>query len=71
MRRLSTRRVELEPERSRSRRENPPAPLSGNKCPAGRGFGIDIDDLKECDKCSVWKECAKEADAIEKEAKRK
>ena len=42
----------------------------GNKCPAGKGFGIDIDDLKQCDKCTVWKECAKEADAIEK-AKRK
>jgi hypothetical protein len=42
----------------------------GNKCPAGKKFGVDIDELKECDKCSAWKDCAKEADAIEKAKKK-
>ena len=40
-----------------------------NRCPAGKHFGIDIDDLKECDKCAVWKDCAKESDRLEKEGK--
>lgn len=40
-----------------------------NKCPAGKNFGVDIDDLKECDNCTVWKDCAKEADAIERSKK--
>jgi len=59
-------------ESGRSRRgEEKDVPESvGNRCPAGKNFGVDIDDLKECDKCVVWKDCAKEADAIEK-AKRK
>jgi hypothetical protein len=54
------------------KKEDPPEEKkdSKNKCPVGKRFGHDIDDLKECDKCAVWKECAKEADAIEK-AKRK
>lgn len=42
---------------------------SANRCPAGKNFGYDIDELKECDTCSVWKDCAKEADAIEKSKK--
>jgi len=58
--------------RRRVAEEDVPDPDVGksNKCPAGKGFGIDIDDLKECDKCAVWKECAKEADAIEKAKKK-
>lgn len=81
----SRRETEPEPEketRSRGRREEPetrsrrePEPetkkeFSSGKCPAGKGFGIDIDDLKECDSCPVWKDCAKEADRIEKEKKK-
>ena len=63
-----------DPPPTRSRRqatEETEGPAKGkNLCPAGKNFGVDIDELKECDKCGVWKECAKEADAIEK-AKRK
>lgn len=50
--------------------EDTTAGKSSNKCPAGKNFGIDIDELKECEKCNVWKDCAKEADAIEKAKKK-
>ena len=67
---------EKEEEPTRTRRQAPAEEekekdkMSKNKCPAGKGFGIDIDELKECDKCSEWKSCAKEADAIEKAKKK-
>jgi hypothetical protein len=54
----------------RGRRQEPdPEPTKGGKCPAGKDFGIDIDNLKACDSCPVWKDCAKESDRIEKEKK--
>lgn len=68
--------VKKEEESTRSsRRQQKPEEVDSsagksNKCPAGKNFGIDIDELKECEKCTVWKDCAKEADAIEKAKKK-
>jgi hypothetical protein len=41
---------------------------SGGKCPGGGTFGVDIDELKECDSCPLWKDCAREQDRIERES---
>ncbi|MFA7099904.1 MAG: hypothetical protein WC143_07480 [Eubacteriales bacterium] len=41
---------------------------SGGKCPGGGTFGVDIDELKECDSCKFWKDCAREQDRIERES---
>jgi hypothetical protein len=40
-----------------------------NPCPYGHKFGVDIDDVKDCEQCpkDKWKDCAREADRIEKE----
>ncbi len=40
---------------------------SSSGCPHGHVFGIDIDEKPDCDKCQSWKECAKEADRLERE----
>lgn len=37
---------------------------SESKCPYGHKFGEDIDDKAECEKCEVWKDCAKENDRL-------
>jgi hypothetical protein len=65
---------EPEPEVETTRRRRAPAesePEVGAKCPFGGTLGVDIDEMKECDKCNIWKECAKEADRIELERKKK
>lgn len=42
-----------------------------NQCPADKGvFGEDIDRIADCENCSVYQECAKQADIIEEEKKK-
>jgi len=38
-------------------------------CPGNGTFGKDIDELPTCEKCEVWKECAKENDRLERESR--
>lgn len=47
--------------------EAPKASASGtNQCPSSYRFGVDIDDKPECEKCGVWKDCAKENDRLDR-----
>lgn len=43
--------------------------VESGKCPSGHVFGQDIDEKPECEKCSLWKECAKESDRLERAAR--
>lgn len=40
-----------------------------NTCPGGGDFGVDTNDLDECDECEIWEECLAEQQA-KKKAKR-
>jgi len=39
-----------------------------NICPGGGKFGIDTDELKECDNCSLWDKCDSSFSSINSEA---
>ena len=41
-----------------------------NPCSHGYVFGADIDEKPECDECKAWKDCAKEADRLEREKRK-
>ncbi len=40
-------------------------------CPGGGDFGVDTNDLDECDECEVWEECLAEQQAKKKAKRRK
>lgn len=65
--RRSSRTEEVE-DRKQSRRVSEKEKLS---CPEDGEFGVDIDQLTACGECSLYDDCAIEADRIEEEGKRK
>jgi len=43
---------------------------SDNPCPADGNFGVDIDELDECEECDVWDDCAKEKKQLKKKSRK-
>lgn len=41
-----------------------------NECPAGEEFGVSIDQIKECEDCEVYRECADRAEVLEEEKRK-
>jgi hypothetical protein len=42
---------------------------SGDVCPGGGEFGVDIDQLTECEECAIYRKCSKKAIEIEEDQK--
>jgi len=57
--------------KNRSKRKEEEEEEEGNDsdCPEGGKFGIDHDQLDECEDCDVWTECSKEKKALKKARK--
>lgn len=66
-RRSIKKRTEPEEEEEEEKPKKKKKETKKSKCPHGGKFGIDIDELDECEECSVWTECAQEADQLEEE----
>lgn len=47
------------------RKETPAEEASGDGCPGGGTYGVDVDRLDHCGECVKWDACAKAADEIE------
>lgn len=61
-----------EEKETRTRRQPRKEKAEPLKCPAGGVFGKDIDELgKDCDSCDIWNQCAKEADRLDAEERKR
>jgi hypothetical protein len=43
---------------------------TNNRCPAGKTFGVDIDNLSECNECQEWDDCHEEEKKLKENDKK-
>jgi hypothetical protein len=51
---------ESNPKKKQSKEKDIPPKNGKNKCPYGHNFGVDCEEYKECDRCSLWDKCIEE-----------